>query len=93
MLLIDCPCCGARPEDEFGFGGDAAVRHPNEAGAGEPPATADFVDYLYLRDNPKGWHSEFWVHRYGCRRWLVVERHTVTHEIRSVRLAAAGGEQ
>ena len=35
-----------------------------------------------MRNNPKGWFRERWVHAAGCRRWFNAERHTVTHEIR-----------
>ncbi len=83
MLFIPCPVCGERPEDEFGFGGDANVAHP-----GPGARLEDYADYLYLRDNPSGPHSELWVHRYGCRSWLVVERDTVTHQIIRAELAA-----
>ena len=83
MLLISCPFCGPRAEDEFGFGGDATLVTPKEDDNIEIIA-----DYLFLRNNPKGWHTEYWHHRYGCRRWLKIERHTVTHEIKSVSPAA-----
>lgn len=95
MLLIPCPVCGERPEDEFGFGGDATVQPPvTDSASGQAEVDIEgFADYLYLRENPKGRHTELWVHRYGCRRWLVVERDTVTHELYSSRLAAGeGGE-
>ena len=82
MLLIHCPLCGSRPEDEFAFGGDATLAAPQEEMTVEAIA-----DYIFLRDNPRGWHREFWTHRYGCRRWMIVERHTVTHQIKSVSLA------
>ncbi|NQW08520.1 MAG: sarcosine oxidase subunit delta [Alphaproteobacteria bacterium] len=91
MLLISCPFCGERPEDEFGFGGDASVRHQGGGDGTEPASVEQYADYLYLRDNPKGRHAEYWVHRYGCRRWLVAERDTVTHEIFSVKSASEGG--
>jgi sarcosine oxidase delta subunit len=45
---------------------------------------AKWSDYLFNRDNPKGVNFERWYHRYGCRRWFSVARHTVTHEILSV---------
>jgi sarcosine oxidase subunit delta len=84
MLLIPCPFCGPRPEDEFAYGGDATLVTPEEENNVEAIA-----DYIFLRDNPRGWHKEFWTHRYGCRRWMIVERHTVTHKIKSVSLATS----
>ncbi len=84
MLLISCPFCGPRSEDEFAFGGDATLDTQKE-----DSSTELFADKLFLRANPKGWHKELWTHRYGCRRWLIIERHTVTHQIRSVSLATA----
>lgn len=76
MMVIACPFCGPRPESEFVYGGDASVSRPPEGA--EPQV---YVDYLYLRENPRGWHNELWVHRHGCGAWLAVRRHTVTHEI------------
>ncbi|MEJ7756472.1 MAG: sarcosine oxidase subunit delta [Nocardioidaceae bacterium] len=38
-------------------------------------------EYLFYRDNPRGWFCERWFHTAGCRQWFVVERHTVTDEI------------
>ncbi len=43
--------------------------------------------YLYLRRNPAGWTTETWFHRFGCARFFVAERHTVTNEVRATRLA------
>ena len=48
------------------------------------PATEPGIDYVYLRDNPRGRYDEYWHHTSGCRRWLVVERDTVTHDDRSL---------
>jgi len=39
---------------------------------------------VYARENPLGWHLEWWLHVGGCRRLLKVERHTLSHEIRWV---------
>ena len=62
---------------------------------GESAADADkaFYEYVYVRDNPAGLNSELWYHRAGCRSWLIVERDTRTHAIKSVALASpdAGG--
>ncbi|MBY5568320.1 sarcosine oxidase subunit delta [Rhizobium leguminosarum] len=88
--LISCPHCGARPKEEFSIRGDAGLIRP------APDASAEaWFDYVYLRDNPRGRHSEYWHHSSGCRRWLIVERDTVTHAVLGVRDAALsklGGE-
>ncbi|BAB52563.1 sarcosine oxidase subunit delta [Mesorhizobium japonicum] len=73
--LIPCPHCGSRPKEEFTVKG-AAVARP------APDADTDlWIDYVYLRDNPRGAYEEYWHHTSGCRRWLVVSRNTATHEI------------
>ena len=79
MLRIPCPHCGIRDEVEFHYGGDATVRRP-DAAAG----TAAFAAYVYERANPRGWHLEWWFHAAGCRQWLQVRRHTVSHAIHAV---------
>ncbi len=79
MLRIPCPWCGERDEIEFRYRGDATRARPT-ADAGLDA----FVDYVYERDNPCGWHLEWWLHVGGCRRLLKVVRHTVTHEIQAV---------
>jgi sarcosine oxidase, subunit delta len=81
MLLIRCPWCGERDEVEFGYGGQAHVAYPADADA---LTDAEWAEYVFMRDNPKGPFAERWVHSAGCRRWFNVVRHTVTHEIRSV---------
>ena len=81
-MRIHCPHCGPRGHDEFVHQGDAAPRRPQ---ADAPDAA--FHDYVYLRDNPAGPYRELWFHAAGCHSWLVVERDTRTHEIRSVTFA------
>ena len=44
-------------------------------------ATAEFADYLFMRDNPKGLFLERWRHSAGCRRWFNMARDTVSHDI------------
>ena len=34
-----------------------------------------------MRDNPMGWHIEWWHHSAGCRQWVKVVRNTLTHQI------------
>jgi heterotetrameric sarcosine oxidase delta subunit len=79
MLRIACPFCGPRDEIEFRFRGDATVARPPADGS-----TEAFLAYVYERENPDGWHVEWWQHVFGCRRILRVERHVTSHEIRAV---------
>jgi heterotetrameric sarcosine oxidase delta subunit len=86
VIEVHCPNCGRRNVAEFRYAGERHARpDPNAADA------ATWRSYLYARDNPAGWVDETWLHRSGCRRYLAVERHTVTNEIRAVREAADGG--
>ncbi len=83
MLLIPCPHCGPRNGDEFSFGGEL-VERPLMSCTEE-----SWRAYLYERHNIAGWQKEQWFHVAGCRRYLEVERNTVSNEIRSVRDVAA----
>jgi heterotetrameric sarcosine oxidase delta subunit len=76
MMLIECPWCGPRGHVEFTYAGDATIKRP-APDAGE----AAFADYVYLRDNRRGPHRELWHHTGGCRRFVEVQRNTLTHEI------------
>jgi heterotetrameric sarcosine oxidase delta subunit len=76
MLLIACPWCGPRDEDEFLNGGEAEVARP----VGEVGDEA-WADYLFFHDNPKGPLRERWVHAYGCRQWFHALRDTGDHRI------------
>ena len=77
MILIPCPHCGPRAQIEFSYGGDATVVRP------DPDAvdTQAWLDHVYLRDNPRGPHLEWWQHSAGCRAWIKVRRDTLTHAI------------
>jgi sarcosine oxidase subunit delta len=78
MLLIPCPWCGNRPENEFRYAGQAGVARPAD------PSRVDdetWITYLYLRDNAKGRHTERWRHLHGCGRFFVCERDTETDRI------------
>lgn len=79
MLRIRCPWCGERDETEFRYRGDASRSRP-AADAG----LAAFSAFTYERDNPRGWHLEWWLHVGGCRRLLKIVRHTLTHQIQAV---------
>ena len=80
MMLIPCPWCGPRDENEFHYGGQADVRYPDDPQA---VSDEDWARFLFYRHNPKGVFAERWVHAGGCRRWFTVHRDTVTHAIHS----------
>ncbi len=77
-MLIDCPWCGAREEQEFHYGGQAHVPYPQ---APAELSDAQWADYLFFRDNPRGPFAERWVHSAGCRRWFNAVRDTATNEV------------
>ena len=79
MLRIPCPWCGERDETEFRYRGDAGTVRP----AADADAAA-FAAYVYERQNPLGWHVEWWLHVAGCRKLLKVVRHTLSHDIHAV---------
>ena len=85
MLRIDCPFCGLRDHSEFGYGGDGSIVYPPLDASVE-----DWHDAVFMRENIRGMQSETWHHVSGCRMWLIVERDTMTHEIKSVRPAHPG---
>lgn len=78
MLLIPCPWCGPRPENEFHYGGEAGIARPLDPAGVDDAAWADF---LYMRTNPKGMHRERWRHQFGCGRFFNATRDTVTDRI------------
>jgi methylglutamate dehydrogenase subunit B len=80
-MLIDCPYCGERLSEEFTILGDATKQRPSGSEASDMEA---WYDYVFIRDNPKGRHREYWQHTGGCRAWLVVERDTLTHQVYAV---------
>ena len=78
MLLIGCPYCGERPEIEFRYGGEAHIARA------ERPSDLDdraWVEFLYLRSNPKGLHAERWRHFHGCGRFFNALRDTISDKI------------
>ena len=57
MMQLKCPWCGIRDESEFVCGGTTHLARP--------PLTAtdaEWAEYLFFRDNPKGVHLERWRH-------------------------------
>lgn len=81
MMLLHCPYCGPRDETEYHYGGQAHLPYP------ENPAEltdAEWAEYVFYRDNPKGPFAERWVHSVGCRRWFNVVRDTVSNQVLAV---------
>lgn len=83
-MIINHPLLGPRDSAEFTYLGDATlIDRPDP----ETATAEDWHAYGYLRDNPADALRELWFHEGGDRSWLVVTRHTVTHEILSVEMA------
>jgi sarcosine oxidase, subunit delta len=74
MLILTCPHCGvAADETELHPGGEAHIkRHGPESD------DALFETYLFTRENPRGVHFERWRHAFGCGKWFLAARDTVT---------------
>ena len=83
MQLINCPWCGPRAQIEFHYRCDHAAV-PTDW---ENETVQEQHQRMLIRSNEIGYHEELWQHVHGCRSWLVVERHNVTHDIRSVRFS------
>jgi methylglutamate dehydrogenase subunit B len=75
-MRITCPFCGERDYTEFRYGGDAAKLRP--ALTETDPKV--WHDHVFLFDNPKGPHTEYWQHVLGCRQWFKLNRNTATNE-------------
>lgn len=76
MLQLSCPWCGPRAESEFTYGGEANIVRPRDS---ESISDREWGEYLFMRDNTKGEHLEQWFHAFGCRRWFIAQRNTVTY--------------
>lgn len=79
MLLIACPHCGPRAQIEFVY--ERTLDSIVDPAA--DPAAAMAV--LFSRGNPRGLDEELWRHTFGCRAWLVMVRHRLTHRIEEIR--------
>ncbi len=78
-MQIPCPHCGPRAQGEFTY-----ERTVDSVVALD--ATADeAMTVLFSRANPRGPDDEIWRHTFGCRAWMVLTRHRVTHVIEAVR--------
>lgn len=77
MLILTCPFCGVTAEEtELHPGGEA---HLKRFGPGS--SDADFEAYLFARQNQKGVVFERWRHAYGCGKWFLAARDSVTLQV------------
>lgn len=77
MLILRCPYCGVdADETDLHAGGEAHLKR-----FGPGATDADFEGYLFVRKNPKGIHLERWRHVYGCGKWFLAARSTVTLQV------------
>jgi len=82
MLLIHCPYCKeSRDQSEFSPAGEAFIARPESP---EGISDEEWADYVFYRTNHKGNHWEQWVHSNGCRKYFLVERSTISHQILQV---------
>ncbi len=80
-MLIDCPWCGPRNQDEFICGGQAHIERP-----ASPAMLTDeqWARYQFNRTNPRGLHFERWQHIFGCFQWFHLARDTRSHRILAI---------
>ncbi len=78
MLLVPCPHCGPRNSSDMTYVGESSAR-PDST----DPSVTEWREYLYFRDNAAGWVTETWYCQAGCRRYVRLERNTVSNEFRS----------
>ena len=81
-MIIKCPNCGPREIKEYTYIGDATVTRPDQ----DDTDMENWINYVFMRNNPRGIHVEHWQHTSGCRAFLKITRDTVTHEITGVML-------
>lgn len=87
MFRIPCPHCGPRNVSEFRHLGERRTRPDPETAT-----PAQWRAYLYEQDNVAGWQVESWYHTFGCRRFISVERHTVTNQSRPAAAPPESGQ-
>lgn len=76
MLLIPCPNCGPRAEEEFAYGGPARVL-PRLDGKADAAAWHQAV---HSGGTSATIQSEFWYHHAGCESWVTLQRNLRSHE-------------
>ena len=79
MFSIHCPYCQeSREQIEFSPTGEAFIDRPKNP---ESLSDKEWANYVFYRSNHKGDHWEQWVHTHGCRKYFLVERSTISHQV------------
>lgn len=77
MLKLTCPYCKiVADETELTPAGEAHISRPKQDSTDD-----EFSSYLFNRKNPRGVHFERWIHSYGCGKWFLVARCTLSLEV------------
>ncbi len=84
-MRIKCPYCGERDAEEFAYLGAAGLTRPDPNGA---DAARPFMNTSICAPIRRACTPSSGITAAGCRSWLVVERDTRNHEIKSVALAS-----
>ena len=79
MFPRPCPHLGPPAPSAFNY------RRTVDSVVDPAACAATAMQALYTRANPMGLDEEIWRHTYGCRAWMVLTRHRVTHEIHAVK--------
>jgi sarcosine oxidase subunit delta len=74
MQIFPCPFCGPRDEIEFHYVGEPKAR-PEPTGA---VSDAEWAEYLWFNDNPKGHAREIWLHL-TCVEMFAMTRDTAVN--------------
>ena len=77
MQVFNCPFCGPRDEIEFHYVGEPKARPEPAASVSD----AEWADYLWFNDNPKGAAREVWLHL-TCMEMFAMTRDTATHAVK-----------
>lgn len=76
MKQLFCPLNGLRNISEFSYGGEyhTAPDHHNSS-------SREWAEHVFFAENKAGWVTEWWCHL-PTSYWFLVERNTITDEIR-----------
>ena len=74
MQILPCPFCGPHDEIEFHYVGEPKAR-PEPAGS---VSDAEWSEYLWFNDNPKGHSREIWLHL-TCMEMFQLTRDTAVN--------------